>query len=178
MKMKLKTAILVFISLLLLSCAILARTTLSNLLTGQVHFSDEYIGQMLTMDDSMKFTVFRDLRVGEKVDDKEKPAVFVVRFKFRNLGIEANKRLSLIPAPFLMGMEGFREKVWTVNEESMTFQGIYQWSSKEDAERYPESYIFGRMTKRAAPGTVKYEIIPEMDMPRYIKSHIENGARE
>ena len=56
--MKPKTAILVFISLLLFSCAILARTTLSNLLKGHVHFPDEYVGQVLTMDDGMKFTVF------------------------------------------------------------------------------------------------------------------------
>jgi len=32
----------------------------------------------------------------------------------------------MIPAPFLIGMEGFREKYWTFNKTNDYFQGIYQ----------------------------------------------------
>ena len=170
MQIKLRTAILALIAILLLSGAILLSATLSNLLTGRVHFPDEYVGEVLTMEDGQKFTVFRRLQVDGKDDGKGRPAIFVVRFKFRNLGIGTNKRLSIIPAPFLMGMEGFREKVWTVNEEAMTFQGIYQWSTKEIAERYPQSFVFGRMVKRAAPGSVSYEVISETEISGYIHS--------
>ena len=67
-----------------------------------------------------------------------------------------------------MGMEGFIEKDWTINEETNEFQGIYQWSSKETAQRYPETFIFKLMTKRAAPGTVSYEVISETVLTEYL----------
>ncbi|MFC1524274.1 YdhR family protein [Thermodesulfobacteriota bacterium] len=170
MKIKLGTSILALGAFLIISSGILARNSLGNLITGKVHFPKELVGKVLTMDDGRRFTVFRDLRVDGWDDDKEESAVFVVRFRFRNLSLAANRRLSLIPAPFLMGMEGLREKIWTVNDKTMTFQGIYQWSSQELAERYPESFIFGRMTRRAAPGTVKYEIFPATEISGYIQS--------
>ena len=102
--------LIALVTILLLTGLIFGRKTLANLVNGNVHFPTELVADELIMDDGMKFTVFRDLRVGDKVDNKYKPAVFVVRFKFRNLGVEANKRLSLIPVPFLMGMEGFRKR--------------------------------------------------------------------
>jgi hypothetical protein len=67
------------------------------------------------------------------------------------------------------GIEGFREKYWTFNEERDYFQGIYQWESKEIAEKYPDSFILKRMTKRSAPGTWSYEIIPNTDLSQYMK---------
>jgi hypothetical protein len=87
MQIKVRTAILALIAILLLAGAILTRVTLSNLLSGRVHFPDEYVGEVLTMEDGQKFTVFRRLQVDSKDDGQNKPAVFVVRFKFRNLGI-------------------------------------------------------------------------------------------
>ena len=65
-------------------------------------------------------------------------------------------------------MKGFREKGWTINEDTNEFQGIYQWSSREAAEQYPETFIFKLMTKRAAPGTVSYVIMPKTNLPKYI----------
>ncbi len=97
-------------------------------------------------------------------------SIFKVRFRFKNFSIGANKRLSIIPAPFLMGMEGFLEKDWTINEATNEFQGIYQWSSTEAAENYPNSFIFKLMTKRAAPGTVTYEIMPNTDLSAYLSA--------
>jgi hypothetical protein len=68
-------------------------------------------------------------------------------------------------------MKGFREKIWTINDKTNEFQGIYQWSSKEAAERYPERLIFKLMTKRAAPGSVSYEIIPNTDIAVFISTN-------
>ena len=122
------------------------------------------------MEDGQKFTVFRRLKVDGNVDKHDDLAVFKVRFKFKNLSTGANKRLSIIPAPFLMGMTGFREKNWAINEKTNDFQGIYQWTSREMAERYPETFIFKLMTKRATPGTVSYEIIPNTDLSDYLSA--------
>jgi hypothetical protein len=170
MKIKLKNVILSVFAILLISCLIIARTTIGNVLRGSVHFPEEYVGDVLTMEDGQKFTVFRRLKVDGNVDKHDDLAVFKVRFKFKNLSTGANKRLSIIPAPFLMGMTGFREKNWTINEKTNDFQGIYQWTSREMAERYPDTFIFKLMTKRAAPGTVSYEIIPNTDLSEYLSA--------
>lgn len=168
--MKLKNVILSVFAILLISCLIIARTTIGNVLRGSVHFPEEYVGDVLTMEDGQKFTVFRRLKVDGQGENHDNQAVFKVRFKFKNLSTGANKRLSIIPAPFLMGMKGFREKDWTINENTNDFQGIYQWSTKETAERYPDTFIFRLMTKRAAPGTVSYEILPDTDLSEYLSA--------
>ena len=170
MKMKSRNVILSVFAVLLLSCLIIARTTIVNVLRGSVHFPDESVGDVLKMEDGQRFTVFRRLIVDGQGDTHDNQAVFKVRFKFKNLSTGVNKRLSIIPAPFLMGMKGFREKDWTINESTNDFQGIYQWSTKETAERYPDTFIFKLMTKRAAPGTVSYEILPNTDLSEYLSA--------
>jgi hypothetical protein len=75
-----------------------------------------------------------------------------------------------MPTPFWIGMKDFREKIWTINDKTNEFQGIYQWSSKESAERYPDTFIFKLMTKRAVPGTVSYEILPNTDLSGYLSA--------
>jgi len=175
--MKKKKIFIVLFSLivLLIVFSIFANTFVLNLISGKINFSDEYIGENLTMEDGQKYKVFRRLKVTAKNTGAGGLTVFKVRFKFKNLGSATNKRLSMIPAPFLAGMEGFREKIWTFNENTGYFQGIYQWESKVYAEKYPESFIFKLMTKRAAEGTVSYEIIPDTDLSKYIERLLEEG---
>jgi hypothetical protein len=170
MKLRTRNVIILIVSVLLMTVLITGRSSIANLLKGQVHFPEEYIGEALTMEDGQRFTVFRRLKVDGNDDGRGTPAIFKVRFRFKNLSTGANKRLSIIPAPFLAGMEGFQEKDWTINEATNDFQGIYQWSSLEAAARYPDSFIFKLMTKRAAPGTVTYEIVPDTDLSEYLEA--------
>ena len=148
---------------------IFANKLIFNIFSGRVHSPDEYIGSILTMEDSTKFTILRRIQVRENKTNTNVYAVFIVRFKFKNFKFETNKRLSIIPKPFLINMEGFREKIWAFNEDSDFFQGIYQWESKELAEIYPKSFVFNLMTKRATPGTVSYKIIENTELEKYIR---------
>ena len=170
MKNKLTVGILSFAAILLMSCIILGRSAIGNLLSGNVHFPEDNIGHVLQMKDGQNYKIFRWLKVDYKAGNTENSAVFKVRFKFKNLSTQANKRLSIIPVPFLMGMKGFQEKIWTINKSTNDFQGIYQWSSKEMAMRYPDTFIFKLMTKRAVPGTISYEIMPNTDLAEYINN--------
>jgi len=172
--MKKKKIILLTILILLLSFfTIFAHKFILNIFSGRVHFAKEYVGSDLTMDDGKKFTVLRRLQVEERNGITDGYAVFIVRFKFKDLEFETNKKLSMIPTPFLINMEGFREKIWTFNTDTDFFQGIYQWSTKEYAETYPQSFIFKLMTKRSAEGTLSYEVIPDMLLSEYIKNLIK-----
>ena len=101
--MKTRNVILLIVSVLLITVLIMGRSSIGNLLKGQVHFPEEYIGEVLTMEDGQRFTVFRRLRVDGNEYCRGTPAIFKVRFRFKNLSTGANKRLSIIPAPFLVG---------------------------------------------------------------------------
>lgn len=147
-------------------------TLISNLFRGLVHFPKEYMGKIFTMEDGQEFTAFRHLIVDPKKASNTSLAVFKVRFKFSSLPLRINKRLSLFPTPFLIAQPGFRQKIWTINDKGF-FQGIYQWESKEFAEKYLESFIFKKMTKRSAEGTLSYEIIPDTVLSHYVKKLIK-----
>ena len=121
------------------------------------------------MGDGQQFQVIRHLKVDPKKGQEKSVAVFKVRFKFSGLSLRVNKRLSLIPAPFLMSKPGFRQKIWTVTEGGY-FQGIYEWASEEFAEKYPKSFIFKLMTKRSAEGTLFFEVIPYTFLSEYVES--------
>lgn len=169
MKKIIITSLLLFAIILFLFFITIGKAFIGNIISGRIHLPREHIGDTLTMEDGQKFVVFRRLTVSGKSKDADSFAIFKVRFKFNGLESGTNKRLSMIPAPFLIGMRGFREKYWTFNEDTDYFQGIYQWESKEIAEKYPDSFIFKLMTKRSAPGTLSYEIIPNTDLSQYIK---------
>jgi len=145
---------------------------LARLLSRCIHFSKEYVGKIICMEDGKKFQVIRDIKVVPSQSPEKSAAVFKVRFKFSSLPIAVNKRLSMFPAPFLMAKPGFHEKIWSVSEDGY-FQGIYQWISREDAETYPDSFIFKLMTKRAAEGTLSYEVIPDTVLSNYVKKLIQ-----
>jgi hypothetical protein len=157
------------LAILLIFLIVFANTFIVNVFSGRVHFPAIHIGTILTMEDGKKFVVFRRLQIGKTTDTVNGQAVFKVKFQFKSLGPSVNKSLSMIPTPFLIGMYGFREKYWTIDEKSGFFQGIYCWETKEFAERYPDSFIFRLMTNRSAKGTLSYEIIPNTDLSKYIK---------
>ncbi|HEX2965480.1 MAG TPA: hypothetical protein VHO84_06825 [Syntrophorhabdaceae bacterium] len=154
---------------LLILVILFAKTFIVNVFSGQVDFPEERIGQTLIMEDGKKFVVFRRLQISRTNNTADEYAVFKVRFQFKSFGPSINKRLSMIPTPFLINMKGFREKYWTIDETSGFFQGIYQWESKALAEKYPGSFIFKLMTSRSAEGTLSYEIIPGRDLTKYIE---------
>jgi len=145
---------------------------LLNTIGGRISFPNKFISSKLTMEDGKEYSLFRTLHVDMDNRKLGEIAVFIVRFKFKDLSLEANKRLSMFPALFLIGMEGFIEKNWIINGETREFQGIYQWESTESAERYTESFIYNLMTKRAAPGSLSYDIKPNTDLSQYLKKLI------
>ena len=124
------------------------------------------------MEDGKKFQIIRDLKVDFKHNREKSVAVFKVRFKFSGLPLGVNKRLSMVPAPFLIAKPGFLQKIWSVSEDGH-FQGIYQWASKEFAEKYPQSFIFKLMIKRSAEGTLSFDVIPHTLLCDYVESLLD-----
>jgi len=121
-------------------------------LLGRLRFPEKLSGRVLITGKSEKFTVFRQVEV--KIGSKYlvKPgAVFRIRFRFTGGPPGLNQKLSLIPIPLIVGFPGFRTKIRTIQEETGTFEGIYEWDSAEAAADYSESLAIRLMKMRAVP---------------------------
>ena len=139
--------------------AMLARAT-GFRLRGRVHFPKDCIGDT-HQGPQEAFVVFRKMVLDPTEAQPNKPgAVFTVRFHFARLSLKANKRLSLIPAPFIIAQPGFRCKTWMVGRDTGMFQGVYEWDSVADAEAYWSSFPMSLMKRRAVPGSVWHETEP------------------
>ena len=133
-------------------------------ITGRVKYIRSSIGKEFIMDDGKKFTVIRHVIIGQTGKKYAEPqAVFIARFKPKNMTIEENKRFSRIPMLVFMGFRGFRSKYWMVDETTGLCQGIYEWDTLQDAENYSNSIAASFMTKRSVPDSVSFEIIEKQN---------------
>jgi hypothetical protein len=130
-------------------------------LLGRVHFPKDCIGDVHRESDD-EYVVFRKLVLDPTPEQPGQPgALFKVRFRFAKLSAAANKRLSLIPAPFIAAQPGFRSKTWMLGRKTGMFQGVYEWDSLAQAEAYTDSLPLHLMKKRAAPGSISFEVVAQ-----------------
>lgn len=128
-------------------------------ITGRVQFDKSIVGNRIIMKDDKAFTVFRRVVIKHfGSQDKRPEALFIIRFT-PTMDLQSNIKLSRIVLFVFMGFKGFRSKYWCVNEESGECQGIYEWDTKADAERYSQSIAIRNMTKRSVPGSISFEIL-------------------
>ena len=136
---------------------LLARAT-GLRLRGRVHFLKDCIGDVQNGKDE-SYKVFRKVILDPSKDQPEKPgAIFIVRFTFARFAAKTNRFLSLIPIPFIVAQPGFRSKTWMMGRKTGVFQGLYEWDSIEDAEKYWSSFPMKLMKRRAVPETLNYEV--------------------
>jgi hypothetical protein len=87
-------------------------------------------------------------------------AVFRPRFHVKGMSTRMNILFSWIPVWFILGLPGFRSKLWLVNPQNGDFSGYYEWDTVQDAENYGSSFAAGFMTRRSIPGSVSFKVIP------------------
>jgi len=140
--------------------------TLGHALQGRLHFPKERVGETIIMEDGQQFVVFRHAIVEPNPGQPTIPeATFRVRFRIAGMSPKQNIRFSLLPIPFFVGLPGFRSKLWTLNQTTGDFQGIYEWDTIQDAENYTRSFAMKFMTRRAVPGSVSSEVVPSPSAP-------------
>jgi len=112
------------------------------------------------MSDGQKFKVFRQVIIKPRKRHSAHPqALFKVRFIVENMSMKQNIRFSRIPIPFFVGLPGFRSKLWTFNEETGYFQGIYVWDTSKHAKKYSTSFAMKFMTRRSKQGSVSSSLL-------------------
>ncbi|MFC1544203.1 hypothetical protein ACFL4Y_03010 [Gemmatimonadota bacterium] len=103
--------------------------------------------------------VFRKVTLKPTNDQPERPgALFIVRFRFARFAAKTNRVLSILPIPFIVAQPGFRSKTWMMGQKTDAFQGLYEWDSIDDAERYWTSFPMNLMKRRAIPQTLSHEV--------------------
>ena len=127
-------------------------------LRGRVHFDKASVGNIVPGGNE-DFVVFRKLILDPLAGQPDPGALFTVRFQFSRLSPSSNKRLSLLPAPFIAAQPGFRSKSWMLGQETGMFQGVYEWQTVADAEAYWTSFPMRLMKRRAVAETLWYEIV-------------------
>ncbi len=132
------------------------------LLAGRLKFPRDRVGEVFRAEDGREFTIFRQAIVRPEDGQPERPgALFCVRFRVANMTPAQNRLFSLFPIPFFIGLPGFRTKLWMVDEATGDCQGVYEWSTVQDAENYAHSFAMKFMMMRSVPGSVAWKVMPQ-----------------
>jgi hypothetical protein len=137
--------------------------TIYYLLSRRLHFPKNRIGEIFETKDGCNFTIFRQAVVNPPAGQicMKPGAVLKVRFRITSMTPRQNEIFSLIPIPFIIGLPGFRSKLWMSDRKIGECQGVYEWDSFDSAQRYADSFAMRFMSARAAPGSVWYRISPQ-----------------
>jgi hypothetical protein len=126
--------------------------------TGRLHFPRNRVGTEFDVD-GKKWIIFREAVIRPRKGQPEKPgAIFMPRFHVAGMSLRQNIVFSLLPMCFILGLPGFRSKLWMYNSESGDSAGYYEWDTIEDAENYRNSQAVTFMTRRSAPGSVSFKV--------------------
>lgn len=104
------------------------------------------------------YRVLKEIAV-ERPDENAPEAIFMVRFHLINMSPRLNAVFLNLPVPFYAGLPGFRGKLWMFNDATGDFQGLYEWSTPDDARAYAGSFAARFMKRRSVPGSVEYAIV-------------------
>jgi hypothetical protein len=144
---------------------------LFQLITLQLRFPGKYCEKSITMDDGIRFKIFRhmclNMRTGQSTG-----STLIVRFKFKKFSHQTNICPSRIPILMIAGFPGFRDKIWMIDWETNYWQGVYEFNDLESIENYKKSFVLGLMNKRAIQDTLTYQIIPNQDIDAFLKKRL------
>lgn len=132
------------------------------MIRGRLHFPRQHVGEETWLDGE-KWIIFRQALVDPLPGQPHKPgAVFRPRFHVKGMSLRQNILFSLLPMLLILGLPGFRNKLWMYNPETGDFSGYYEWDTVQDAENYRDSFAGRFMTGRSVPGSVSFQVIPQV----------------
>jgi len=153
------------------------------LVTGTLRTLDERVGDRVLTDAGQAFTVYRETTVRPPSETTHRTGA-VLTFEFHlwfmpdplvPYAVRVFEPFSILTTPFFAGLPGFRTKLWLFDHDTGDYQGIYQWETVRDAERYARA-LTRVMAFLSVPGSVSYEVADEATLDEYVASHAP-GAR-
>lgn len=136
---------------------------------GSLHLSGEYLNRTFRVHNA-DYRVFRDTVAPLETAER---TVLVVGFRLKV--IRSSKvwhwlfqRLCIVTTPFWSGFDGFREKLWMVDEASKDYLGIYQWGEAQQAQTYVEALV-RVLRPLSVRGSVWYEIKNNVELNKFLE---------
>lgn len=117
---------------------------LSLVTTGSMRLRRDRIGERYLVDDGGNYDIFRDTLSSD--GSLEPRAVLVVGFRLRLIGTNpilhwVFQRICILTTPIWSGFQGFRVKLWMVDQWSKNYLGIYEWAGARNAKSYVDWLI-------------------------------------
>jgi hypothetical protein len=136
-------------------------TTHRYMASGRLHSPRDMIGQVFRNADGRTYVIFRQTVLDPAPGQARRPgAMFRVQFRVAKIVPPRDRLVIALKSPIFVALPGFRSKLWMVDEEHCTYQGVYEWDRLQDAEAYVHSASMDFMTRVAVPGGISYEILP------------------
>lgn len=97
------------------------------------------LGRQYDIEQAGCFQIFRE--TVSRLESDATPVVLVVGFRLKL--IDSNpllhwlfQRLCILTTPFWSGFDGFKVKLWMVDQQTKNYLGIYQWLGEDNAITY------------------------------------------
>lgn len=127
------------------------------LIKGEICFPDEMCGKIISGKDR-PYRVFLQVRKKQEKGIPSDKVFLRITFRVKRLDFLQRRLIPVLSIPFFAGFSGFVSKMFCINKEDKSLQGLYQWESREAVERYVSSYPMKFMRRNAAVGSVTCEI--------------------
>jgi hypothetical protein len=128
--------------------------------SGRLHFPRGRVGKEIILDGE-RWVIFREAVVDAGKGQPQRPgAVFRPRFHVAGMSVRQNIVFSLLPMWLILGLPGFRSKLWLYSPETGDSSGYYEWDTLQDADNYSKSMAMQFMTRRSVPGSVSFKLTP------------------
>jgi len=150
-----------------------AARTIGLLAQHRLHLRRARLGHHVALPDGRTFDVFRES--SRDGDAGEEPVTLAVWFHLRGVPASGRlrrflfERLCIINTLLFAGFDGYLVKLWMVDPVSADYAGIYSWRSASEAETYAH-YITGVLAPISTPGSVGYQVLPDVSLDEYLKS--------
>lgn len=132
-------------------------------LNKQLSYTKRNVGKKVPIMKDQIHTVFKEIYLQDSNHKrKEGHAVFHVIFH------SSTKKRSLLfknansTIPFFIGLPGFCNKQFLINEKEKTFAGNYEWETIDHAKNYAHSFAVSSMAKSSYPFPLTYQIIDKV----------------
>lgn len=144
-----------------------------HLFAGRVQFPRDRLGDVLELPDGDTFVVYRETALRPITAPSGDGVVLVFRMQVTDPEAGETLRdvlfdpLANVATPFFVGMPGFRRKLWLAGERPGEFLELYEWATREDADRFV-AVLDSLLTPFDFAGSASFEVVTDDSVDEYV----------
>ncbi|MFT4923373.1 MAG: hypothetical protein ACI8XM_002599 [Haloarculaceae archaeon] len=145
------------------------------LLDGRVRFPQDRLGDALELPDGNTFVVYRETALSSDTVPSGDGVVLVFRMEVTDPEAGETLREVLfdpfanVATPFFAGMPGFRRKLWLAGQRQGEFLELYEWASREDADRFV-AVLESLLAPFDFAGSASFDVVEDDSVDEYVAS--------